>query len=337
VELKQLPLRLQHVFLNGDHETPVIISDKVSNDETRRRVATLEKYQSVIAYSLKDLKGISPSLCTHHIPMEQEHKPVREHERRLNNAMRDVVKKKVLKLLKTGVIYPVYDSEWARPVQVVLKKGGMTVIHNEKNELIPQRNVTGWRMCIDYWKVNKAVQKDHFLQPFIDEMLERLANHSFYYLDGYSSYHQILIHLDDQSKITFTCPYGTFAYRQMSFGLCNALVSFQRCIMAIFSDLVEKVMEVFMDDFSIYDKIFKDCLANLDKVLKRCQMADLVLKWEKCHFIVREGIVLGHKISEKEVEVDKVKVEVIEQLPPPTNMKGIHSFLGHAGFYRRFI
>jgi hypothetical protein len=251
--------------------------------------------------------------------------------------MRDVVKKKVLKLLKAGVIYPVSDSEWARPVQVMLKKGGMTVIHNEKNELIPQWNVTGWRMCIDYRKVNKAIRKDHFPQPFIDEMLERLANHSFCYLDGYSSYHHILIHLDNQSKITFTCPYGTFAYRQMSFGLCNALVSFQRCIMAIFSDLVEKVMEVFMDDFSIYDKTFKDCLANLDKVLKRCQMADLVLKWEKCHFIVREGIVLGHKISEKEVEVDKVKVEVIEQLPPPTNMKGIHSFLGHAGFYRRFI
>jgi hypothetical protein len=97
---------------------------------------------------------------------------------------------------------------------VVPKKGGMTVIHNEKNELIPQWAVTGWRMCIDYQKLNKATRKDHFLLPFIDEMLERLANHSFfYYLDGYSFYHQIPIHPDDQSKTTFTCPYGTFAYR----------------------------------------------------------------------------------------------------------------------------
>jgi hypothetical protein len=134
-------------------------------------------------------------------------------------------------------------------------------------------------MGIDYRKLNKATQKDHFLLPFIDEMLERLANHSFFcYLDGYSGYHQIPIHSDDQSKTTFTCPYGTFTYRRMSFGLCNALASFQRCMMAIFSDLIKKVMEVFMDDFSVYSKTFKDCLANLDKVLKRCQEVNLVLK-----------------------------------------------------------
>jgi hypothetical protein len=123
----------------------------------------------------------------------------------------------------------------------------------------------------------------------------------------------------------------------MSFGLCNASASFQKCMVVIFSDLIEKVMEVFMDDFSIYGKTFDDCLANLDKVLKWCQMADLVLNWEKCHFMVQEGIVLGHKILEKGIEEDKAKIEVIEQLPPPTNVKEIHSFLGHVGFYQRFI
>jgi hypothetical protein len=145
--------------------------------------------------------------------MEQEHNPVHEHQRRLNNVMREVVKKEVLKLLKAGVIYPVSDSEWVSPVQVVPKKGGMTVIHNEKNELIPQRTITGWRICIDYQKLDKATQKDHFPLPFIDEMLEMLVNHSFCYLDGYSGYHEIPIHLDDQSKTTFTCPYGTSAYK----------------------------------------------------------------------------------------------------------------------------
>jgi hypothetical protein len=168
-------------------------------------------------------------------------------------------------------------------------------------------------MCINYQKLNKATQKDHFPLPFIDEMLERLSNHFFfYYLDGYSGYHQISIHPDDHSKTTFTCPYGTFTYRWISFGLCNAPASFQRCLMAIFSDLIEKVMEVFMDDFSIYCKTFEDCLANLDKVLKRCQMIDLVLNWEKCHFMVQEGIVLEHKISEKWIEVDKAKIKMIE-------------------------
>jgi hypothetical protein len=133
----------------------VIISDKLSNDENRRLVATLEKYQSVIGYSLKDLKGISLSLCTHCIPMEQERKPIREHQRWLNNAMREVVKKEVLKLLKAGVIYHVSDIEWVSPVQVVPKKGGMMVVRSDENELIPQRTITGWRMCIDYRKLNK--------------------------------------------------------------------------------------------------------------------------------------------------------------------------------------
>jgi hypothetical protein len=130
--------------------------------------------------------------------MEQDHKPICEHQRWLNDAMREVVKKEMLKLLKAGVIYHISDSEWVSPVRVVPKKGGMDVICNEKNELIAQQTVIGWRMCIDYWKLSKATQKDHFPLPFIDEMLERLTNHSFFcYLDGYSSYHQILIHPDD--------------------------------------------------------------------------------------------------------------------------------------------
>jgi hypothetical protein len=189
--------------------------------------------------------------------------------------MREVVKKEVLKLLKAEVIYPVSDNEWVSPV--VPKKGGMIVIYNEKNEFIPQQTVTGWRMCIDYQKLNKATRKDHFPLPFIDEMLERLANHSFCYLHSYSGYHQIPIHLDDQRKTNFTCPYGTFAYRWMLFGMCNAPASFQRCMMAIFYDMIEKVIEVFMDDFSVYGKTFEDCLANFDKVMKQCQMPDLVL------------------------------------------------------------
>jgi hypothetical protein len=124
----------------------------------------------------------------------------------------------------------------------------MTVVKNKKNELIPQRTVTGWRMCIDN-------RKDHFSLPFIDKMLERLANYSFFcFLDGYSCYHQILIHPDDQSKTTFIYSCGTYAYHRISFGLYNAPASFQRCMMSIFSDMIEKIMEVFMDDFPIYGK-----------------------------------------------------------------------------------
>ena len=160
---------------------------------------------------------------------------------------------------------------------MVPKKGGMMVIENNKNELIPQRTVTGWRMCIDHWKLNVATKKDYFPLPFIDEMLERLAKYSFCFLNGYLGYHHIPILPDDQSKTTFTCPYGKYAYRQMSFGLCNAPASFQRCMMSIFSDMIEEIMKVFMDDFTVYGKTFDHCLENLDKVLQQCQEKDLVL------------------------------------------------------------
>ncbi|GJZ79795.1 reverse transcriptase domain-containing protein [Tanacetum coccineum] len=148
---------------------------------------------------------------------------------------------------------------------------------------------------------------------------------------------EIPIDPNDQEKTTFTCPYGTFAYRRMPFGLCNAPGTFQRCMMAIFHDMIEKTMEVFMDDFSVFGDSFSTCLTNLEKMLKRCEDTNLALNWEKSHFMVKEGIVLGHKISKKGIEVDKAKIDVISKLPHPTTVKGIRSFLGHAGFYRRFI
>ncbi|GJQ93127.1 reverse transcriptase domain-containing protein [Tanacetum coccineum] len=169
-------------------------------------------------------------------------------------------------------------------------------------------------------------------------MLERLAGNEYYcFLDGFSGYFQIPINPLDQEKTTFTCPYRTFAYRRMPFGLCNALGTFQRCMVAIFHDMIEKTMEVFMDDFLVFDDSFSSFLSYLDKMLQRCKDTNLVLNWEKCHFMVKEGIVLGHKISKSGIEVDKAKVDVIVKLPHPTTVKGIRDFLGHAGFYRRFI
>ncbi|KAM1516929.1 hypothetical protein ACFX13_016132 [Malus domestica] len=169
-------------------------------------------------------------------------------------------------------------------------------------------------------------------------MLERLAGHSHYcFLDGYSGYNQIAVAPEDQEKMTFTCPFGTFAYRRMPFGLYNAPATFQRCMISIFSDMIEKIIEVFMDDFSVYGDSFDTCLHNLSLVLKRCQETNLVLNWEKCHFMVSHGFVLGHIISKKGIEVDKSKVELVSSLPIPTTVMEVRSFLGHAGFYRRFM
>ena len=338
LELKQLPCYLEYAFLAEDSKLPVIIASDLSPKQKEQLLMVLRAHKQAIAWKISDIKGINPSFCTHKILLEEGFKPVVQPQRRLNPNMKEVVKKEVIKLLDAGLIYPISDSSWVSPTQVVPKKGGMTVVLNEEHKLIPMRTVTGWRVCIDYRKLNDATRKDHFPLPFIDQMLERLAGHMYYcYLDGMSGYLQIPIAPEDQEKTTFTCPYGTYAYRRMPFGLCNAPATFQRCMLAIFDDLVEKIMEIFMDDFSVFGDCFSDCLENLEKVLVRCEETNLVLNWEKCHFMCKEGVVLGHKISHKGIEVDKAKVEVIGKLPSPNSVKAIRSFLGHAGFYRRFI
>ena len=193
-------------------------------------------------------------------------------------------------------------------------------------------------MCIDYRRLNEVTRKDHFPLPFIDQLLERVSGHPFYcFLDGYSGYFQIEIASEDQEKTTFTCPFGTYAYRRMPFGLCNAPSTFQRCMLSMFSDMVEHIMEVYMDDIIVYGGDFEECLTNLEAILQRCIEKNLVLNWEKCHFMVNQGIVLRHIISSRGIEVDKAKIELISQLPSPTNVKTVRKFLGHAGFYRRFI
>nr|GEU52704.1 reverse transcriptase domain-containing protein [Tanacetum cinerariifolium] len=240
--------------------------------------------------------------------MEDDFKPAVQHQRMVNPKIHEVIKKEVLKLLDAGLIYPISDSPWVSLVHCVPKKGGFTVDKNKENELIPTRLVTGWRVCIDYQKLNDATR-----------------------------YFQIPIDPQDQEKSTFTCPYGTFVYRRMPFGLCNAPGTFQRCMMAIFHDMIEKTLEVFMDDFSVFVNSFETCLSHLDKMLKRCEDTNLCLNWEKSYFMVKEGIVLGHKISKNGIEVDKAKVDVIAKLPHPTTVKGIRSFLNHTGFYQRFI
>ena len=338
LELKLLPNHLKYAYL-GDNETlPVIIASNLSNVQEERLLRVLKDHKSAIGWTIADIKGISPSTCMHRILFEDGAKPTRDPQRRLNPAMMEVVKKEILKLLDVGIIFPISDSKWVSPVHCVPKKAGITLEENLKGELVSTRVQNGWRMCIDYRKLNAVTRKDHFPLPFIDQMLERLAGKEFYcFLDGFSGYHQIVIAPEDQDKTTFTCPFGTFAFRKLSFGLCGAPATFQRCMVSIFSDMIENGIEVFMDDFSISGDSFDECLQILTHALDRCLETNLVLNYEKCHFMVQEGIVLGHIVSRKGIEVDKAKVDIIASLPYPSNVKDVRSFLGHAGFYRRFI
>ena len=252
--------------------------------------------------------------------------------------MQEVVRAEVLKLLQAGIIYPISDSTWVSPTQVVPKKSRVTTVPNEKGEEVPTCLSTGWRVCIDYKRLNEVTRKDHFPLPFVDKLLERIYGHPFYcFLDGYSEYFQIEIDVEDQEKTTFTYPFGTYAYKRMPFGLCNALTTFRRCMLSIFSELAERIMEFYMDDITVYGGSFEEFLINLETVLHRCIEKNLVLNWEKCHFMVNQGIALGYIISNKGIEVDKAKIELISKLPSPTNVKTMRQFLVHAGFYRRFI
>ncbi|GKC99140.1 reverse transcriptase domain-containing protein, partial [Tanacetum coccineum] len=218
LKLKDLPSHLEYAFLEGTNKLPFIIAKNLKDEEKERLRKVLKSHKQAIAWKISDIKSIDP------------------------------YQKEVVKLLDAVLIYLISDSLWVSPVHCVPKKGGMAVVTNEDNELIPTR-----------------------------------------------------------------------------------------CMMAIFHDMIEKTMEVFMDDFTVFGDSFSSCLSYLDKMLKRCEDINLVLNWEKCHFMVKEGIVLGHKILISGIEVDREKVDVISKLPPPTFIKGIRSFLGHAGFYLRFI
>ncbi|RVW27640.1 Retrovirus-related Pol polyprotein from transposon 17.6 [Vitis vinifera] len=311
LNLKPLLMELKYTYLEENNQCPVVISSSLTSRQEKCLLEVLKRCKKAIGWQISDLKGISPLVCTHHIYMEEEAKPIHQPQRRLNPHLQEMVRAEVLKLLQAGIIYPISDSPWVSPTQVVPKKSGITVVQNEKGEEISTR---------------------------LTSVLERVSGHPFYcFLDGDSGYFQIEIDVEDQEKTTFTCPFGTYAYRRMPFGLCNAPTTFQRCMLSIFSDMVERIMEVFMDDIIVYGGTFEECLINLEAVLNRCIEKDLVLNYEKCHFMVRQGIVLGHIISEKGIEVDKAKVELIVKLSSPTTVKGVRQFLGHVGFYRRFI
>ncbi|GKA18447.1 reverse transcriptase domain-containing protein [Tanacetum coccineum] len=233
LELKDLPSHLEYAFLEGDDKLPVIIAKNLKDEDKTALIKVLKSHKHAIAWKISNIKGIDPEFCTHKFFMEENAKPVVQHQRRVKPKIHEAIKQEVIKLLDAGLIYPISDSPW-----------------------IP-----------------------------IDPL--------------------------DQEKTTSTSPYG-------------------HC-------LSSKTMEVFMDDFSVFGDSFSSCLSHLDKMVQRCEDTNLVLNWEKCHFMVKKGIVLGYKISKSGIEVDKSKVDVIAKLPHPTAVKGIRSFLGHAGFYRRFI
>ncbi|CAM8981892.1 unnamed protein product [Rhodiola kirilowii] len=239
IELKPLPVHLKYAFLGENNTLPVIIKSGLETDQERRLIKVLRQHKLAIGWTLADLRGVSPAVCMHRILLKDGAKLSREPQRRLNPIMMEIVQKEIQKLLDADVIYPISDSQWVSPVHVVPKKTGITVEEDTEGKMVTTRVKNGWRMCIDYRKLNAVTRKDHFPLPFIDQMLDRLAGKPYFcFLDGFSGYNQIPIAPEDQEKTTFTCPFGTFAFRKMSFGLCNAPWTFQRVVTSIFSDMI---------------------------------------------------------------------------------------------------
>nr|GEX25464.1 hypothetical protein [Tanacetum cinerariifolium] len=246
--LKELPSYLEYAFLEESDKLPVIIAKDLKDVEKEALIKVLKSHKRAIAWKISDIKGIDPRFCTHKILMEEDYKPPVQSQRRVNLKIHDVIKKEVIKFFNAGMIYPISNSPWVSPIHCMSKKGGMTVVANENNELIPTR-----------------------VFPNPNRSLRPREN----------NFHML----------TVACPLA--------------------CVMLP--------------------------VRSKDKMLKRCEDTNLVLNWEKCHFMCKEGIVLGHKISKFGIEVDREKVDVIDKLPHPTTVKGVRSFLGHAGFYRCFI
>nr|GEU75216.1 DNA-directed DNA polymerase [Tanacetum cinerariifolium] len=228
VELKDLPPYLEYAFLEGDNKLPIIIAKELENKEKSALIKVLKSHKLATAWKLYDIQGINPEFCTHTILMEEDYKPA---------------------------------VPWVSPVHSVPKKGGFTVVENEENELIPTRLVTGWRVCVDYRKLNEATRKDHFLLPFMDQMLERLAGNEFYcFLDGFSG--------------IFKFPLTLVIRKRQCSPVHMARLPIDECLLT---------MEVFMDDFSIFGNSFENCLSRLDKMLQRCEDTKLSLNYGVTH------------------------------------------------------
>ncbi|RDX78576.1 Retrovirus-related Pol polyprotein from transposon 17.6, partial [Mucuna pruriens] len=267
------------VSINDNQKLLVIITNNLQSEQEERLLHVLRKHRKTNGWTLVDLPGINPSICIHKILLEEEARLVRQPQRQMNPTILDVVEKEVMKLLSVGIIYPISDNQWVSLVHVVSKKFEMTMVKNQNDEFVPTIIQNSWRVCIDYRKLNQATRKDHFPLPFIDQVLERLT-----------SYMQIHIEPTDQHKTTFTYPFDTFSYTRMSFGLCNTPSTLQRC-------MIKSCIEIFVDYFTVYNHSFDACLESLSRVLDRCIKTNLVLNFEKCHFMVIEGIVLGHLVS----------------------------------------
>ena len=306
----------------GSEEDPKIlkIGTSLSPEEKERLTKFLKQHEEVFAWTYEDMPGLDPKLVEHRLVLKPDVKPVKQKLRKMDPRIEQQVKEGLEDLLKAGFIRTIDYPDWLANIVVVPKKSGKV------------------RICIDFRDLNRATPKDDYPLPSIDLLIDSTAGHAmFSFMDGYSGYNQIKLAARDQSKTSFTTPWGTFCYTVMPFGLKNAGATYQRAMAVIFHDQMRKIMDAYVDDILVKSKEGEDHLEALDQVFKRLILYKLRLNPQKCVFGVESGKLLGFLVSKKGIEVDPAKAKAIINMPPPKNLKELRSLQGRMQSIRRFI
>eukprot|EP00253_Pinus_taeda_P019234 PITA_19234 len=265
------------------------------------------------------MPGIDPSIVVHEIITYPGAKPIRQRLRQVHPRKAAAIKAEVEKLLKAGFIYPIPLTDWVSNIVPVTKKQGTI------------------RVCVDYHDINWACPKDNFPTPYIDQIIDECAGSEMYsFMDGFFGYNQINIAPADQHKTAFICPWGTFAYKKLPFGLKNASATFQRVMSYAFHD-IRHIVQPYLDDLPAHSAKRKDHPAHLHEIFLRCRHYNIRLNPHKCVFCIEAGRLLGFVVSKEGIRLDPLKVEAIVNLPPPATLQQLQSLQGKANFLHRFV
>jgi hypothetical protein len=306
----------------GTKEKPKMIklSKSLPPEQKHKYIEIFKEYVDVFAWGYEDLKSYDTSIIQHRIPIKEEHKLFRKKLRRINPMLLPLIEKEIKKMYDAKIIVPLRFSKWV-------------------SNLFPSKKKTGEiRLCIDFRNLNKVSLKDNYPLPKMDHILQKVVGASrISLLDGFSGYNQVLVHPEDQEKITFTTPWGTFMYVKMPFGLRNVGATFQREMDIAFVDELGRFIVIYLDDVSVYSKSDEEHLQHLRRVFEKCRKFGISLNPKKILFGLEEGKLLGHIISKDIIKIDPSRIEAIQRVEHPRNIKELQSFIGKINFLRRFI
>jgi ribonuclease HI len=319
--LQPQPEEVEDCDVGTAKEPRIVKLSKYLPPEMKRKYADLLGwYKDVFAWTYDEMRTYDTSVIEHKIPLKPGVKPFRQKLRQINPILLPVVEREVKNLLDAKIIVPLRYSDWVANLVPVRKKSGEI------------------RLCVDFRNLNKSSLKDNYPLPKMDHVLEKVVGaNRMSMIDGFSGYNQIAVNEKDKEKTAFTTPWGTFMYEKMPFGLMNAGATFQRAMDIAFVGERDRFVVIYLDDLTVFSKSDEDHLIHLQQTFEKCRKFGLSLNPKKSHFAMQEGKLLGHIVSRDGIKIDPKRVEAIDTINIPRNVKEIQSFLGKIIFLRRFI